>query len=86
MPSDPPDEDRWLQERQRIGRSIRAARIHRNLTQEAVFLAIPMNRSYYQQIEAGAANPTLDTLLAVAKAIGVPVAELVGERPPLNGG
>ncbi|MFD5266769.1 helix-turn-helix domain-containing protein [Streptomyces sp. NPDC058335] len=85
MSSDPPD-DGWLQERQRIGRSIKAARIHRNLTQEAVFLAIPMNRSYYQEIEAGAANPTLDTLLDISKAIGVQLAELLDERPPLNGG
>jgi transcriptional regulator with XRE-family HTH domain len=48
-----------------------------NLTQEAVFLAIPMNRSYYQEIESGEANPTLDTLLAIAAAIGVPLADLV---------
>jgi transcriptional regulator with XRE-family HTH domain len=48
-----------------------------NLTQEAVFLAIPMNRSYYQDIEAGEGNPTLDTLLAIASVIGVPLADLV---------
>lgn len=61
----------------RIGRAIRDARIDRNLTQEAVVLAIPMNRSYYQDIEAGKANPTLDTLLAIASAIGVPLADIV---------
>ncbi len=48
-----------------------------NLTQEAVFLAVPMNRSYYQDIEAGDGNPTIDTLLAIASVIGVPLAELV---------
>lgn len=48
-----------------------------NLTQEAVIHAIPMNRSYYQKIESGAANPTLDTLLAIADALGVPLADLV---------
>ncbi|NUS29835.1 MAG: helix-turn-helix transcriptional regulator [Streptomyces sp.] len=48
-----------------------------NLTQEAVFLAIPLNRSYYQEIESGEGNPTLDTLLAIASAIGVPLDDLV---------
>jgi len=70
-------EDPWLHDRQHIGRAIQDARLHRNLTQEQVFLAVPMNRSFYQDIEAGAANPTLDTLLAVAAAIGVPLADLV---------
>ena len=76
MPSDPPD-DEWLQERQRIGSRIREAREHHNLTQETVVLTIPMNRSYYQDIEAGRGNPTLDTLLSIAKAIGVPLGELL---------
>ncbi|MGW1271279.1 helix-turn-helix domain-containing protein [Streptomyces sp. NPDC002491] len=76
MLSDPPD-DPWTQERQRIGNRIRDVRMDHNLTQEAVVLAIPMNRSYYQNIEAGRANPTLDTLLDIADAIGVPLIELV---------
>ncbi|MGM9380361.1 helix-turn-helix domain-containing protein [Streptomyces antibioticus] len=76
MLSDPPD-DPWLQDRQRIGRAIRDARVHHNLTQEDVFLAIPMNRSYYQEVENGVANATLDTMLSIARAIGVPLADLV---------
>ena len=78
MLRDPPD-DNWLQrERQRIGRRIRDARIDHNLTQEAVFLAVPLNRAYYQQIEAGTANPTLDALLRIAWVIGVPIDVLLG--------
>lgn len=76
MSSDP-TEDPWLHDRQRIGRAIQDARMAHNLTQEAVFLAVPMNRSYFQEIEAGDGNPTLDTLLAIASAIGVPLADLV---------
>ncbi|WP_328439397.1 helix-turn-helix domain-containing protein [Streptomyces sp. NBC_00444] len=69
-----PDDDEWLRhERQRIGRSIRVAREDHNLTQEQVSLAVPLNRSHYQQIESGEANPTLNTLLRIARAIGVPV-------------
>ncbi|MEU9333104.1 helix-turn-helix transcriptional regulator [Streptomyces sp. NPDC048290] len=77
VPQDPTG-DRWLEHRQRIGSVIRDTRMERNLTQEDVFLAVPMNRSYYQDIEAGLGNPTLDTLLAIASAIGVPLADLVG--------
>jgi transcriptional regulator with XRE-family HTH domain len=73
-----PDDDQWLlQERQRVGSQIRGARLHRNLTQEQVFLAVPLNRSYYQDIEAGRANPTLDTLLTIARVLDVPLADLV---------
>lgn len=49
-----------------------------NLSQEQVFLAVPLNRSHYQQIEAGTANPTLDMLLRIARAIGVPISDLLG--------
>ncbi|MGI3198460.1 helix-turn-helix domain-containing protein [Streptomyces sp. GTA36] len=71
-------EDEWLDtEGQRIGRRIREVRESHNLTQERVILAVPMNRAHYQDIEAGRANPTLRTLLRIARAIGVPLRELV---------
>jgi transcriptional regulator with XRE-family HTH domain len=74
----PSEEDEWLRrERQRVGRCIRHAREDRGLTQERVFHAIPMNRSHYQQIESGEANPTLDMLLRIARAIGVAISDLL---------
>lgn len=78
MLRDPPDDDWLLRERQRIGKRIRDTRIDHNLTQEQVFLAVPLNRAYYQQVEAGTANPTLDMLLRIARAIGVPISDLLG--------
>jgi transcriptional regulator with XRE-family HTH domain len=78
VPADLPGESRIDDELLRIGQQIRRARERRGLTQERVFLAIPMNRSHYQEIEAGQANPTLRTLLRIAHAIDVPLAELVG--------
>lgn len=77
MPSHPPDDEWILQERRRIGRCIRHAREDHNLTQEQVFLAVPLNRSHYQQIEAGDANPTLTTLLRIAWVIGTPISDLL---------
>src|SRR5512139_1294672 len=50
------EDDDWLQEqRRRIGRSIKAARMDANRTQEQVFLAVPLSRAHYQDIEAGTA-------------------------------
>jgi transcriptional regulator with XRE-family HTH domain len=78
MPRDlPNDDEQLLQERSRIGQRIRDTRIDRNLTQEAVFLAIPLTRSYYQEVESGQANPTLSTLLRIARVLGTPLADLV---------
>ncbi|MFJ7049071.1 helix-turn-helix domain-containing protein [Streptomyces sp. NPDC101112] len=78
VPSDLPDERQWLiDERQRVGRCIRDHRLHHNLTQQDVYLAVPLARSYYQEVESGVANPTLDTLTAIARVVGVSLPELV---------
>jgi transcriptional regulator with XRE-family HTH domain len=77
VPTDLTD-DQWLEdEGQRIGRRIRAVREWRNLTQERVILAVPMNRAHYQAIEAGRANPTLRTLLRIARVLEVPIDQLM---------
>lgn len=77
MTSDLPDDDALREERQRIGRSIRHSRMDADLTQERVFLAVPLNRAYYQQIEAGIANPSLNTLLRIARVVGVSITDLL---------
>jgi transcriptional regulator with XRE-family HTH domain len=75
---DVPDDDDWLlRERQRIGKRIQDARVDHNLTQEKVFLAARLNRSFYQEIEAGQANPSLETLLRIARVIGVTISDLL---------
>ncbi|PWI08394.1 XRE family transcriptional regulator [Streptomyces sp. NWU339] len=61
----------------RVGQRIRDVREHQGLTQEKVFLAVPMNRAHYQDIESGRANPTLRTLVRIARAIGVDLVDLV---------
>ncbi|MCJ1677521.1 helix-turn-helix domain-containing protein [Streptomyces sp. APSN-46.1] len=69
-----------LARRQRIGAQIRAARLGRKLTQETVAdRAGGMDRATYVRIEQGQASPLLDTLILIADAIGVPLAELVRE-------
>jgi transcriptional regulator with XRE-family HTH domain len=76
MPADLPDAQ-FDRDAQRIGQRIREVREEKNLTQERVFLSVPMNRAHYQDIEAGRANPTLRTLLRIAHVLGVPLSELV---------
>lgn len=77
MRRDLTDDDWYRRERQRIGRSIKAARMDANLTQDEVFLAIPLSRNFYQKVEAGTANPSLNVLLAIARAIGVTISDLL---------
>ncbi|MFJ9633862.1 helix-turn-helix transcriptional regulator [Streptomyces sp. NPDC101175] len=72
------EDDDWLRrERQRIGTAIRLARERANKTQEQIYLAVPVSRAFYQHIEAGRANPSLNMLLAIARAIGVPISDLL---------
>lgn len=73
-----PTDDSWLRtERARIGRRVRDFRMDGDLTQERVYLAAGLNRSFYQGIEGGLENPTLEVLLRIARAIGVPLSDLV---------
>ena len=57
--------------RQRLGRSIRAARSARSMTQEAVAARSGMGWRHLQKIEAGEVNVTLRTICRVATALGV---------------
>jgi transcriptional regulator with XRE-family HTH domain len=79
VPRSVPPPDHVLARRRRIGEQIRAARLERNLTQEAVVNRIGMDRASYVRIEQGQSSPLLDTLILVADAIGVPLAHLVRE-------
>nr|WP_069766707.1 helix-turn-helix transcriptional regulator [Streptomyces sp. LUP47B] len=84
MPRVIPPDPRLLERRRRIAAQIRAARLHADLSQQDVIRRTGMDRSAYQDIEAGRASPLLDSLLRIADAIGVPLAHLVREeRPPL---
>ncbi|WP_306317175.1 MULTISPECIES: helix-turn-helix domain-containing protein [unclassified Streptomyces] len=72
------DDDAWLlAERRAIGDRIRAIRLDLNLTQEQVFLAVPVSRSVYQGIESGHGNPTIATLLRIARVLHVHVTDLL---------
>lgn len=65
--------------RRAIGEHIRTARVRANLTQEAVSLRTGIRISTISEIENGHRAALLDSLIRIADAIGVPLADLVRE-------
>lgn len=66
-----------------IGRRVRAARAKAGMTRKQLSAASGASERYLAVIEAGAGNPTISVLSALAAALGVTVAELLpasGER------
>ncbi|MFF7249970.1 helix-turn-helix domain-containing protein [Embleya sp. NPDC008237] len=64
-------------EREVFGRRLRSLRAQRR--QSDVAQAAGIDRAYYLGVEAGRRNPSLDTILAVADALGVGAADLFVE-------
>jgi transcriptional regulator with XRE-family HTH domain len=61
-----------------LGSEVKRLREARGLTQQALADVAGVNRVTVANIERGDADPTLVTLKALAKALGVPVATLLG--------
>ncbi|MET9517054.1 helix-turn-helix transcriptional regulator [Streptomyces sp. NPDC002994] len=77
MPRSVPPPDWVIARRRAIGDRIRAARLHANLTQQSVAERIGMDRAAYNRVEQGHSAALIDTLIRIADAIGVPLADLV---------
>ena len=60
-----------------MGTRTREIRLHRNLTQEKLAEAAGLDRQAVNRIEHGHTSPHLDTLLCIADALGVSLADLV---------
>ena len=61
---------------------MRALRKHRGLTQEQVAKALGIDRSSYTYYEIGKTEPSIESLLKIAKLFGVTVHDLLEESPP----
>ena len=59
---------------------IRAARLARGLSQEALALAAEVDRTYVSQIERGIANPSLQILHRLADVMGLDLQIALVER------
>lgn len=63
-------------ERRRFGRRVHALRVERGLSQTDVGERCGLDRAYMSGLEHGMRNPTLDTIVRLASAFDVAVAEL----------
>jgi len=59
-----------------IGRNIRSLRKRRSWSQDALSENAELSCKFVGEIERGAVNPSLDSLMKIADALGVEVAEL----------
>lgn len=64
-----------------IGSRVRAARRERGLAIGTLAASAGIGKGSLSEIENGARNPTLSTLYALARALGVPLSTLLAERP-----
>jgi transcriptional regulator with XRE-family HTH domain len=61
-----------------MGKTLKTLRTKKNLSQATLAKRAGLSREYVNKIEAGRYDPPLSTLNSLAKALGVPVTELVG--------
>lgn len=63
-----------------LGERLRARRIALDLTLSAVAEESGLSLPYVSNLERGRGNPTVEALTSLARALRVPLAELIGER------
>jgi transcriptional regulator with XRE-family HTH domain len=68
--------------RRRFGASIRRTRLLSGLSLTALASRAGISKSTLSDLESGAGNPSLETLWAIATALGVPVGRLFDEASP----
>jgi transcriptional regulator with XRE-family HTH domain len=64
---------------QRFGKQLQRLRTHRGLTQEQLAVTAGLSRTFLTRLELGQHDPSLSTLVRLAKALRVSVMELLGE-------
>ena len=71
--------ERWLRQ---FGENVRRCRLKNGLSQEALGSRSGSHRNYIGAVERGERNPTATKIIAIAKALECPVADLfVGLGP-----
>ncbi len=66
----------------RLGARVRARREALGMSQAELAEKVDISANYVGVLERGLKLPTLDTLVVLAKALGVPASELVGDARP----
>lgn len=76
-----------MEVRQLVARNVRRLRVQQDLSQEQLAVDADVERAYVSGLERGLRNSTIVVLERVAKALGVPIAQLfvvpsAGEAAP----
>lgn len=61
----------------RLGKNLKRIRTEKGLTQGDIVRSLGVSRSFVSNIESGKTNPTLATIAKLAKALNVPIEELI---------
>jgi transcriptional regulator with XRE-family HTH domain len=67
--------------RRRVGLNVRAFREIRGWSQDDLAFEAGLHRTYISGVERGVRNPTIVVLSQIAKALRVPAASLLEDRP-----
>lgn len=67
------------EELRRLGERVREQRRGRGMTQETLAEALGLSVAYVSLIERGGRNPPYTTVVAIARALGVPPTRIVAE-------
>ena len=66
--------------RRLVGANLRDIRRKRGISQEELAFECGLHRTYVSGVERGVRNPTVAVLDKIARALGVPAAELLSAR------
>ena len=67
-------------ELRRLGERVREQRRSRGLTQEALAETLELSVAYVSLIERGGRNPPYTTVVAIARALGIPASRIVDDE------
>lgn len=62
---------------QAFGKALKEQRLKRGKTQESLAFDTNLARNYISLLELGQRSPTLDTIMAISKALQIPSSELL---------
>ncbi len=66
-----------MNEAEKLGKNLKRIRIAKGISQGEISRILKVDKGFISNIEAGKTNPTLATIVKIAKAIGISVGELM---------
>ncbi len=66
-----------MNESEKMGKNLKRIRTAKGISQGEISRKLEVDKSFVSNIENGKTNPTLSTIVKIAKAIGVSVGELM---------